>query len=112
MACSRSTASANRCIRDSARAFGRDFLWVTQIKRTTLGAGYGGQGVSDRVVRWERSGNRVLLKRRSTTISWPIRRKPIAQAVADANNPAILRAFNVAAVSPIGSPVIDVTPFS
>ena len=25
---------------------GKDFLWVTQIKRTTIGAGYGGQAVA------------------------------------------------------------------
>jgi len=90
--------------------FGKDFLWVTQIKRTTLGAGYGGQEVSDRVVRWEQSGNRVFLK----LINYDLvadPSKPIAQAVADANNPTILRAFNVAAVSAIGSPVIDVTQF-
>jgi hypothetical protein len=90
--------------------FGKDFLWVTQIKRTTLGAGYGGQEVSDRVVRWEQSGNRVFLK----LINYDLvadPSKPIAQAVADANNPTILRAFNVAAVSGLGNPVIDVTQF-
>jgi hypothetical protein len=90
--------------------FGKDFLWVTQIKRTTLGAGYGGQEVSDRVVRWERSGNRVFLKLINyALVADPS--KPIAQAVADANNPTILRTFNVAAVSGSGSPVIDVTQF-
>src|SRR5688500_6626672 len=35
---------------------GRDFLLVTQIARTTLGVGYGGQAVSNRVVRWEQIG--------------------------------------------------------
>ncbi len=34
---------------------------------------------------------------------------PIAMAVDDANYPAIIRAFNVAAYSPSGDPVIDVT---
>src|SRR5262245_17945625 len=41
---------------------GKDLLWVTQIKRTTFGVGYGGQSVEDRVVRWEQMGNRVFLK--------------------------------------------------
>ena len=87
---------------------GKDFLWVTQIKRTTLGAGYGGQMVDDRVVRWEQNGNRVFLKLVNyDLVADPA--KPIAQAVADANNPAILRAFNVAALSNIGNLVIDVT---
>jgi Domain of unknown function (DUF5118) len=33
---------------------GKDFLWVTQIQKNTLGAGFGGSAVGDRVVRWER----------------------------------------------------------
>jgi hypothetical protein len=88
---------------------GKDFLWVTRIKRTTLGAGFGGQGVNDRIVRWEQQGtNRIFLKLVNyDLVADP--EKPIAQAVADANNPAILRAFNVAAVSPVGNLVIDVT---
>jgi hypothetical protein len=37
----------------------REFLFVTQIARTTLGVGYGGQFVSERVVRWERNANKI-----------------------------------------------------
>src|SRR5580693_3460148 len=37
----------------------REFLLVTQIARTTLGIGYGGQLVSERVVRWERNANKI-----------------------------------------------------
>jgi hypothetical protein len=88
---------------------GKDFLWVSQIKRTTAGAGAGGQAAGDRVVRWELMGNRVLLR----LIDYRIvadPSDPIAQAVADANNPAIIRVFNVAAFSPAGDPVIEVTP--
>jgi len=87
---------------------GRDFLWVTQIKRNTLGAGYGGQAVNSHVVRWELSSQRVFLK----TIDYDVTAdpsKPIAQAVADSNNPAIVRAFPVLVSNPNGDPVIDVT---
>jgi hypothetical protein len=87
---------------------GKDFLWVSQIKRTAIGAGYGGQAAGNRVVRWELQNNRVLLR----LIDYSIvadRGTPIARAVADANNPAIARAINVAAFSPGGDPVIDVT---
>src|SRR5262245_64732530 len=31
----------------------KEFLWNTQIARTVEGAGYGGQELTDRVVRWE-----------------------------------------------------------
>jgi hypothetical protein len=86
----------------------KDFLWVTQIKKTTIGAGYGGQAAGSRVVRWVQRGDRVLLENIDySVVADP--NNPIAEAVADANNPAIIRAFNVAAYSPSGDPVIDVT---
>jgi hypothetical protein len=87
---------------------GKDFLWVTQIKRTTLGAGYGGQAVANRVVRWEQHNTRVFLK----VVDYDVTADPstpIAQAVADANNPSIVRGFTVVVSSPDGNPVIDVT---
>ncbi len=92
---------------------GKDFLWVTQIKRTSVGAGqgWGGQPVGSRVVRWELSGNRVLLREVDYgVVADPA--EPIARAVANATNPPIVRAFNVAAFSPepAGDPVIEVTP--
>ena len=86
---------------------GRDFLWVSQIKRTTAGAGFGGQGAGNRVVRWELVGNRVLLRLVDHTLVADSA-APIASAVANSNNPVIVRAFNVAAFSAGGDPVIDV----
>jgi hypothetical protein len=88
---------------------GKDFLWNTQIKKTTIGAGYGGQSAGSRVVRWIARGDRVLL----INIDYSViadSTNPVAQAVSDANYPTILRAFNVAAYSGAGDPVIDVTP--
>jgi hypothetical protein len=87
---------------------GKDFLWVSQIKRTTLGAGYGGQPVADRVVRWEQTNDRVFLK----VIDFGVvadPSKPIAQAVNDANQPTIVRGFTPVISSNDGNPVIDVT---
>jgi hypothetical protein len=89
---------------------GKDFLWVTQIKRTAAGAGLGGQPVGSRVVRWELSGNRVLLREVDYgMVADPL--EPISRAVANSANPPIVRAFNVAAFSPAPAedPVIDVT---
>ena len=88
---------------------GKDFLWNTQIKKTTIGAGYGGQAAGSRVVRWVTKGDRVLL----LSIDYSLvadESNPVHQAVDDANYPTIIRAFNVAAYSPSGDPVIDVTP--
>jgi len=88
---------------------GQDFLWVNQIKRTTVGAGYGGQSAGNRVVQWVQRGDRVLLLNSDFSIVADPN-EPIARAVEDANFPAIIRAFNVEAYSPAGDPVINVTP--
>ena len=87
---------------------GREFLWVSQIARTTEGVGYGGQALGNRVVKWERHGDRVLLK----SVSYAIvadAEQPIARAVEAANNDSIIKAFDVEALSEAGAPVIDVT---
>src|ERR1041385_1936453 len=39
---------------------GKEFLWVTQIAKTTSGQGQGGQAAGNRVVKWVRRENRVL----------------------------------------------------
>jgi hypothetical protein len=87
---------------------GKDFLWNTQIKKTTIGAGYGGQSAGSRVVRWIAKGDRVLLLNLDYSVVADTS-NPVAMAVEDANYPAIIRAFNVAAYSPTGDPVVDVT---
>ena len=87
---------------------GKEFLWVTQIARTTLGVGYGGQALGRRVVEWERNDNRILLR----TINYNVVADPkstIAEAVRNANNNTILMSFPVAAWGPNESAVIDVT---
>ncbi len=87
---------------------GREFLWVSRIARTTEGVGYGGQALGNRVVKWERHGDRVLLKSVSHAIVADAG-QPIARAVEAANNDSIIRAFDVEAFSEAGAPVIDVT---
>ena len=87
---------------------GREYLWNVQIAKTTLGVGYGGGQLSDRVVRWELKGNRVLLR----DVNYGINadpKNPIAMAVKDANNDAIIQAFPVAAFAKDGAPVIEVS---
>ena len=87
---------------------GREFLWVSQIARTTEGVGYGGQALGNRVVKWERHGDRILLKSVSYALVADAER-PIARAVEAANNDTIIRAFDIEALSEAGAPVIDVT---
>jgi hypothetical protein len=85
----------------------KQYLWVTQIARTTLGVGYGGQALSRRVVRWERNGNKINLR----AVNYNIVADPsseIAEAVRNSNQDTILMAFPVAAWGPNESAVIEV----
>jgi hypothetical protein len=87
---------------------GREFLWVSQIARTTLGAGYGGQSAGNRVVRWERRGDRILLR----AVSYDVvadSASPIAKAVEASNYSPIVMAFNIEALGKEDAAVIDVT---
>ena len=87
---------------------GKEFLWVSQIAKTTLGAGYGGQAAGNRVVKWERKGNRILLRNVAyDVVADP--KLPVARAVAAANNDTIIMAFNIEAFGKDESAVIDVS---
>jgi len=88
--------------------FGKEFLWVTQIARTTVGVGYGGQALGRRVVRWELNGTKVLLRNVNYSVVADSK-LPIAEAVRNANNETILMSFPIAAFGPEnGTVVIDV----
>jgi len=87
---------------------GKEFLWVSQIARTTLGAGYGGQAAGNRVVKWERKNNHVLLR----SVSYDVVADPslpVARAVQASNNDTIIMAFNVEAFGKDDSCVIEVS---
>ena len=87
---------------------GREFLWVSQIAKTTFGAGYGGQAAGNRVVKWERRGDRILLRAVSyDVVADP--QAPIAKAVEAANYNPIVMAFNIEALGKDEAAVIDVT---
>ena len=74
----------------------REFLLVTHVARTTLGAGYGGQQLGERVVRWERNGNKINLREVNyDVVADP--KTPISLAVKAANNDTIIMSFPIAA---------------
>jgi hypothetical protein len=87
---------------------GKEFLWVTQMAKTTLGVGFGGTALGNRVVRWERLNNRVLLKNVDYSVVAD-KTKPVARAVEAANNDTIIMAFNVEAIGKDDAVVIDTT---
>ncbi len=86
----------------------KELLWVTQIARTTIGVGYGGQALGNRVVRWERNGNKIYLR----DINYSVVADPrtaIADAVQASNTNSILMSFPVAAWGADSAAVIEVT---
>jgi len=86
----------------------KDMLLVTQIAKTSEGSGYGGQALDNRVVRWVRKDNRVLLR----SVDFAIIADPssvVAKAVDAANYDVILGAFNVEAYGPDSAAVIEVS---
>lgn len=90
------------------KELGKEFLWVSQIAKTTLGVGYGGQAMGNRVVKWERYNNRVFLRNISYSVVADSK-QPISKAVQAANNNAIIKSFFIEALGKDDSVVIDVT---
>ena len=87
---------------------GKEFLLVTQIARTKIGIGYGGEPINERVIKWERRDNRILLK----DIDYDLvatASHPMAQAVRNANNDSIMMSFFIEALGKDDAPVIEVT---
>lgn len=89
-------------------ALGVDLLWVVQISQTTAGNSYAGMPVVDRVVRWEKHGETILLR----DVHYGIRADtsdPIALAVKASNLAPIIRTFEIKAYGKDKAPVIEVT---
>jgi len=89
----------------------KDFVWNVSIKKTTIGAGLAGQEVSNRVVRWSKRGDRLLLQ----SIDYSITGEDdpdVSKAVADANYPAIIATLPIAAYTDAkDASVVDLTNF-
>ena len=85
----------------------REFLWVSRIVEKPIAVG-NDPTPPNMVVTWERQENRILLRGVSHAMVAD-RSLPIAQAVSDADDGAILMAFDIRAVGKDDSSVIDVT---
>lgn len=90
-----------------ASEIGKVMLLQTRIRRNSVSEGLPGDELDSRVIRWERRGNRVLLRSVSyAVIASP--ESPIAEAVANTNYDVILASFNVEAYGPDSAAVIEV----
>ena len=90
----------------------RDMLMVGRFERSAVSAGdfdgYGGDQFTERTLRWERSGNRVILRSPSFAFTADST-LPVYRAVMESSNPAIVAIFPVEAYGPDSAAVIDVT---
>lgn len=90
----------------------RDMLMVGRFDRSAVTPGdfdgYGGDQFTERTLRWERSGNRVILRSPSFAVTADTT-LPVYRAVAASNNPTVVAIFPVEAYGPDSAAVIDVT---
>jgi hypothetical protein len=69
--------------------------------------GYGGDQFTEQTLRWERSGNRIIL--RGTSFDVKADTTAVGNAVLNSNNPTVIAVFPVEAYGPDSAAVIDVT---
>ena len=89
--------------------FGREFLLVADQRGTIRGVRYAGEEISNRIVVWERMGNKAFLR----IVSYAMRAdstQPVARAVRLSNISPIIMSFDVASWHmPDSNAVIEVT---
>jgi len=92
-----------------ARELNKDMLLVGRFTRAAASVGnYGGDEFTERTLRWDRSGNRIILRSPSFAITADTS-TPVYRAVQAANYPPIVAVFNVEAYGPDSAAVVDVT---
>jgi hypothetical protein len=98
------------------RELGRDQLAIGRYTRAAAPAGgpaggfgsYGGDRFVTRTLRWDRDGNRIILRTPSYTIVADSS-SPVYRAVENSNYPPIIAVFNIESFGPDSAAVIDVT---
>lgn len=89
----------------------RDLLLVGRLARSANDPGvssYGGDEFAERILRWERQGNRVILRSPTYEITADST-LPVYRAVSNSNYPPIVAVFNIETFGPDSAAVVDVT---
>lgn len=90
--------------------FEREMLMVTRISKTANGLGFGGGKQNEQVLRWQKKGNKVVLR----VVSYNVVASdslPVNEAVVNSNFEPVLFTFPIKAFSKDStSTVIDATP--
>ncbi|MBI3586929.1 MAG: zinc-dependent metalloprotease [Ignavibacteriales bacterium] len=91
------------------KEFNKEFLLVSNQAKIQTGLGYGGDAVNRQVVKWERVGDRILL-RSVLYAAVAADSLPVSYSVKKANLPPIIAAFDIQALNKDSSAmVVDVT---
>ncbi len=93
------------------KLLGRDMLMYSEIAAAPPGVGFSGRAGDDRMVRFERKGNRVLLRVYPATKRATNGDSGTKLSVELSNYAPIMRTFNIEAEGKDKSAVIDVTAF-
>ncbi len=88
-----------------AEQFGREMLVVSRISRTAENVGWGGAKEGTAVVRWQRRGDRVLLRQVSHE-NYADPESAVHRSVLNSNFEPVVHAFDVAAISEDSSSVV------
>jgi hypothetical protein len=100
------------------RELNRDQLLIGRYARAAApeggrgrggGTSYAGDQFAERTLRWEVTGNRVILRGPEYAITSSDTSASVLRAVENANYAAVIATFNVEAWGPDSAPVIDVT---
>jgi hypothetical protein len=95
------------------KALNRDMLLVGRYTRGAATpqdwGGYVGDQFDDQMLRWERRGNKILLRSPSFATTVSDTSNPVIEAVRNSNNPSIIASFNVETYGPDSAAVIEVT---
>ncbi|WP_162052442.1 zinc-dependent metalloprotease [Pontibacter pamirensis] len=87
----------------------RDMLMVSRIAKTANNVGYGGEELNTQMLRWEKKGNRVLLRVISTE-NVAADTLEIFRSVQNSNLAPVVQAFDIKAFGE-GTQVVEVTDF-
>src|SRR5262245_211563 len=90
------------------KAYGKYMLWNAEVTKAPSGVGWGGKALGNRVVRWERRGNKVLIW--AITFEKRGDGKAMQRAVESANQASIIMSFNVETENKDKHAVINATP--
>ncbi len=100
------------------RELGRDQLLIGRFTRAAAadpslpGGGFGayaGDQFTERTLRWDRNGNRIILRGPSYGITAADTTSSVFRAVENSNYPPIIAVFNIESFGADSAPVIDVT---